>query len=101
MLAVMVASSLLLPSQSKAEGLWDWLFGDGDRNEHQDKKDHDKKDHDGDNQGGDNQGGDCSGGQHNSAPIDSGLSILLVAGLGLGAKMLYDNKKKGTETAAN
>lgn len=89
----MVASSLLMvPSQSKAGGLWDWLFGgDGDQKEHHHDRDKDK-DHDG--------GKDCGGGQHNSAPIDSGLSILLVVGLGLGAKMLYDNKKKEVETAS-
>jgi len=28
------------------------------------------------------------------APIDGGLSILLVAGLGLGAKKLFDQNKK-------
>jgi len=35
----------------------------------------------------------------NSVPIDGGLVVLLVAGLGLGAKIIYDNKAKKMETA--
>lgn len=35
-----------------------------------------------------------SSGGGNGVPIDGGLTILLAAGLGLGAKKIYDRKKK-------
>lgn len=40
----------------------------------------------------DNHGGSSGGG--NGVPIDGGITILLAAGLGLGAKKIYDRKKK-------
>jgi hypothetical protein len=33
----------------------------------------------------------------NSVPINGGIVVLVIAGLGLGAKMLYDNKAKKSE----
>ncbi len=35
----------------------------------------------------------------NSVPLDGGLSILLAAGLGLGAKKIYDKRKAQPQTA--
>jgi hypothetical protein len=35
----------------------------------------------------------------NSVPIDGGLVVLLAAGLGLGAKIIYDNKAKKVVTS--
>jgi hypothetical protein len=40
-----------------------------------------------------NTGGGSSGGG-NGVPIDGGITILLAAGIGLGAKKIYDRKKK-------
>jgi hypothetical protein len=39
-----------------------------------------------------NKGGNSGGG--NGVPIDGGITILLAAGIGLGAKKIYDRKKK-------
>jgi len=41
---------------------------------------------------GGGNGGNSGGG--NGVPIDGGITILLVAGIGLGAKKIYDRKKK-------
>jgi hypothetical protein len=82
--AAMVAAPLLLPTQTRANGLLDWIFGviDGkeekNENNNNDNKDKDKK---------------------NSAPIDGGLVILMGAGLGLGGWLLY-RRNKLAENAA-
>ena len=36
----------------------------------------------------------------NSVPVDGGLVFLVIAGAGLGAKMIYDRKKGQKESAA-
>jgi hypothetical protein len=75
--ALILAPLMFAPHTSKANIITDiihWITGDKD-----DKKD--KK--------------DTSG---NSVPVNGGVVFLVVAGLGLGAKMLYDyNKKSKTE----
>lgn len=99
LLTLLVVAPLLLPTQTKAEGFWDWLFG-GNEHHHKDggNKDGDRGDRGGDKNGrGDKGGGDCNNGKGgNSAPIDGGLAILLVVGAGLGAKMVYDHNKRET-----
>jgi hypothetical protein len=39
-------------------------------------------------------------GTENSVPVNGGLVFLVVAGAGLGAKMIYDRKKGQKESAA-
>jgi hypothetical protein len=77
----LVAAPMLIPMQSKAGGLDDllnWLFGGGDRGQkHQPPPPPPAP--------------GCGPGT--SVPINGGLVILMVAGLGLGAKMLYDAQK--------
>ncbi|MDO6435068.1 hypothetical protein Q4E93_30920 [Flavitalea sp. BT771] len=77
--ALILAPLMFVPHTSKANIISDiihWITGDKD-----DKKD--KKDKDGNG---------------NSVPVNGGVVFLVVAGLGLGAKMLYDyNKKSQTE----
>jgi hypothetical protein len=72
LLAVLISTSLLcVPHVSKAGILGDFFsFWDSHR-------DHHKKD-----------GG-------NSVPVNGGLVVLMIAGVGLGAKMIYDQSKKG------
>ncbi len=43
-----------------------------------------------------NQGKDDKHGKHdgNSVPVNGGLVVLMIAGVGLGAKMIYDQSKK-------
>jgi hypothetical protein len=48
---------------------------------------------------GSGYGNHGSPGGGNSVPIDGGITLLLAAGLGLGAKKLYDRKKKKDEAA--
>ena len=83
--ALILAPLMFAPHTSKANIISDlvhWLKGDKD-----DKKDKKDKDRDRDK--------DSSG---NSVPVNGGVVFLVVAGLGLGAKMLYDyNKKSETE----
>ena len=75
--ALILAPLMFAPHTSKANIITDiihWITGDKD-----DKKD--KKESSG-----------------NSVPVNGGVVFLVVAGLGLGAKMLYDfNKKNKTE----
>lgn len=96
MLAI-IAITFMVPLQSNA-GKW---LGFKDHK----SGDHHNNGHHNHHQGGTGSGGNTpsggggsnggSGGGGNSAPIDGGLSILLAAGLGLGAKSIYDfNKKK-------
>ena len=79
--ALILVPLMFAPHISRANIISDlvhWLKGDKD-----DKKEKKEKDR------------DSSG---NSVPVDGGVVFLLVAGLGLGAKMLYDyNKKYRTE----
>jgi len=79
--ALILAPLMAAPHTSKANivgDLLDWITG-GDKDK-KEKKDKEK---------------DSSG---NSVPVDGGLVFLVVAGLGLGGKMLYDyNKKNKTE----
>ena len=81
--ALILAPLMAAPHTSKANivgDLLDWITG-GDKDK-KEKKDKDKEK-------------DSSG---NSVPVDGGLVFLVVAGLGLGGKMLYDyNKKNKTE----
>ena len=76
---LLIAAPLFLaPAQSRAGGFGDFfhsLFG-SDRHKH----DHD---HDWD------KGKDNSPQTGNAVPINGGLIILLIAGLGLGARMMY------------
>jgi len=81
--ALILAPLMFAPHTSKANIISDlvhWLKGDKD-----DKKDKKDKDRDKDSSG-------------NSVPVNGGVVFLVVAGLGLGAKMLYDyNKKSETD----
>jgi hypothetical protein len=60
--------------------------GHDDGKEHKEKKSHDDN----------NDNGDGNGGTHSPSrvPIDAGIGILVLAGLGLGAKMVLDRNKK-------
>ena len=60
--------------------------GHDDGKEHKEKKSHDDN----------NDEGDGGGGTHSPSrvPIDAGIGILVLAGLGLGAKMVIDRNKK-------
>jgi hypothetical protein len=85
-LALMVTAPLLIPTQSKANGLFGWLedlFGGKDKKE---KKEHPQQEGRGDRD------------PKNSAPIDGGLVVLMGAGLALGVFIIY-KKKKEAETA--
>ncbi|MEI7724644.1 MAG: signal peptidase [Bacteroidota bacterium] len=46
-------------------------------------------------------GGHGGGGNSQGAPIDGGLSILLVLGAGYGAKKLYKSRKEKRETTSD
>jgi hypothetical protein len=76
--ALILASLMFVPHTSKANIIGDllqWITG-GDKDDKKDKKE----------------------GSGNSVPVNGGVVFLVVAGLGLGAKMLYDyNKKSQTE----
>jgi hypothetical protein len=72
LLAVLISTSLLcVPHVSKA-GILSDIFSFLDSHD----RDHHKKD-----------GG-------NSVPVNGGLVVLMIAGVGLGAKMIYDQGKK-------
>lgn len=76
--------------------------GHDDGKEHKENKKHDNDRRDNDDRRDDDRKGDSDGSSitHSSTrvPIDAGISILLIAGLGLGAKLVIDrNKKKATE----
>lgn len=75
-LLVVAAVSLVMPTETQALG------------GHKSNKPHKPKKSNGNTGGG------------NSAPIDGGLSLLLAAGLGLGAKKVYDKNKKAANTDA-
>ena len=85
---VIAAPLLLVPHQSKAGGLLDGL-GDllkgllGD-------KDKDKNP----NAPGNGWAGTNPNKPTNSVPLNEGTVFLVVAGLGLGAKMLYDQRRR-------
>ncbi|HEV3249797.1 MAG TPA: hypothetical protein VGZ71_02525 [Puia sp.] len=66
--------------------------GHDDGKEHKERKGHD--DNNGDR--GDRGDSDGNGGNHSSTrvPIDAGIGILILAGIGLGAKMVIDRNKK-------
>lgn len=71
-LAAMISTSLLcVPAVSKAGIISDILNFLNSQN-----KDHNK-------------------GGGNSVPVNGGLVVLMIAGAGLGAKMIYDQNKKG------
>ena len=68
---------------------------------HDDGKEHKERKGGDDNNGdrgdkGDRGDSDGNGGTHsaNRVPIDAGIGILVLAGLGLGAKMVIDRNKK-------
>ena len=86
-LGAMIAAPLLFaPATTKAGPISDLLkelLGGGNN---RDKEKHDP------------QGGPKSTTAGNSVPIDGGLVFLMLAGLGLGAKMIYDNKAKKVQT---
>lgn len=89
MYAALIVAPLLLPAKSNANPIDDilnWLFGNGNNNNGNNG-----------NNGNGNNGNGNNGKGGNTAPIDSGLVILLVAGAGLGAKILYDSRKKRVE----
>ena len=79
--ALILAPLMFTPHTSKANIIGDllqWITGDDKDKDKKDKKDKD--------------------GSGNSVPVNGGVVFLVVAGLGLGAKMLYDyNKKSQTE----
>ncbi len=78
---VIAAPLLLVPHQSKANGFLDGLENiiksifDGDRKKH-------------------TSGAPGTTTSGNSVPLNEGQVFLIIAGLGLGAKMIYDNRKK-------
>ncbi|MBN9385211.1 MAG: hypothetical protein J0H74_30925 [Chitinophagaceae bacterium] len=83
---VVLATPLLLaPHQSQAGIIQDILtalFGKNDNKQGQNNN----------NQGGNN----CSPGT--SVPLNEGQVLLIIAGLGLGAKMLYNRRKLATKS---
>ncbi|MDO6430064.1 hypothetical protein Q4E93_05680 [Flavitalea sp. BT771] len=82
--ALILAPLMFAPHISKANIISDlvhWLKGDkDDKGDKGDKRERKEKDR------------DSSG---NSVPVNGGVVFLVVAGLGLGTKMLYDYNKKG------
>jgi len=78
---VIAAPLLLVPHQSKAGGLVDLLkelLGSKDKNP---------------NAPGNGWAGTNPNKPTNSVPLDKGTVFLVVAGLGLGAKVLYDRRR--------
>ena len=76
--------------------------GHDDGKEHKENKKHDNDRRDNDERRDDDGKHDSDGSSttHSSTrvPIDAGIGILLIAGLGLGAKLVIDrNKKKAAE----
>jgi Ni/Co efflux regulator RcnB len=70
--------------------------GHDDGKEHKENKKHDNDRRDNDDRRDDDGGSTTH--SSNRVPIDAGISILLIAGLGLGAKLVIDrNKKKAVE----
>ena len=75
--------------------------GEKGKHEKHDNDRHDKEGRDGEghdrNNNDDHHDGDGKTSQGTRVPINAGIGILLVAGLGLGAKFMIDrNKKKAT-----
>jgi len=93
---LLVAALYLIPMQSRANWLDDLLkdiFGSGkNKNEHPNNGNHYAYGKQG---APGQQGAQGQQGQNgNSVPLDGGTVFLMVAGLGLGAKLLYDAKAK-------
>jgi len=81
--AVIATPLLLAPHQSQAgiiKDILEALFGKKDNN----------------NQGNNNKPTTSS--STNSVPLNEGEILLIIAGLGLGAKMLYDRRKLATKS---
>jgi len=89
-LVLLMAAPYFIPVQSKANWLDNLLkdiFGSGrNKNEHVNNGNHYAYGRQG------TQG--QQGQQGNSVPLDGGTVFLMLAGLGLGAKLLYDAKAK-------
>ena len=88
---LMAAPFLFIPKQSKAGVIGDiihWIFGNDN----------------GQGNNNNNQGNDTKKDPPSattSVPLDGGMIILMVAGLGLGAKLIYDAKRSnGEQTVA-
>ena len=83
---VIAAPLLLVPHQSKAGGLVDLLkelLGSKDKNP---------------NAPGNGWAGTNPNKPTNSVPLDKGTVFLVVAGLGLGAKMIYDRRRQAEKS---
>jgi len=88
---LMASPFLFIPKQSKAGVIGDvihWIFGNDN----------------GQGNNNDNHGNDKKKDPptaSTSVPLDGGMIILMVAGLGLGAKLIYDAKRSnGEQTVA-
>jgi hypothetical protein len=91
-LLLLMAAPYFIPVQSKANWLGDLLrdfFGNGHHKQHFNNGNHYAYGQQGPQgqQGQGQQGG-------NAVPLDGGTVFLMLAGLGLGAKLLYDAKAK-------
>ncbi|MHA4808151.1 PID-CTERM protein-sorting domain-containing protein [Flavitalea flava] len=92
--AALIIAPTFLPTQTRANGLIDWIIGLFDKD---DKKGSGNNGNQNGNNGdnGNHYGNDKDTGKGNSVPLDGGIVFLFAAGLGLGTKMIYDaNKKK-------
>ena len=100
MLGVMITSLMFLaPAQSKAGGPGDLLkdhFGkhdQGKRGDHDGRGDKGGKGDKDDYKKPDNDSWSTGNGRPTSIPLDGGLLLLFAAGLGLGAKLIYDRNR--------
>jgi hypothetical protein len=89
---VVIATPLLLvPHQSQAgiiKDILNTLFG---KNNNGQGPNNNNRDNDNNNRGGNKSAA-------NSVPLNEGQILLIIAGLGLGAKMLYDRRKLATKS---
>ena len=86
---VLIAAPLFLaPAQSRANGLGDFfrnLFG-GDRHSYSDRR------------GSQSDPPAPTPGSGNSVPVNGGILLLVIAGLGLGTKIVYDKGKRNIDS---
>jgi ABC-type Zn2+ transport system substrate-binding protein/surface adhesin len=93
-LLVLAIPFLMVPSARANDG-----HDDGKEHKENKKHDNDRRDNDDrrDDDGKHDNDGRATSHSSTRVPIDAGISILLIAGLGLGAKLMIDrNKKKAT-----
>jgi hypothetical protein len=103
--AMIAAPLLMAPATTKAGPIGDLLkeiFGGLGKNQNGQGQNHNGQGQNGQGQHGqgqNNPGAPGTAAPGNSVPINGGLVMLLAAGLGLGAKVIYDNKLRKTVPA--